>query len=121
VAAAHRRLPVRFDDAIWRGDEDAEDVAQLAIDFGASYNRGGPLRWSADVVEIFMISWLARKITRAPGFFEQVSVVLCDSVKYADRRRRVPARPMREAITAVKAYRKEMLDAVNDPDAWGPA
>jgi hypothetical protein len=42
----------------WRSDEGAEEVAELAIDFGAGYNHGGPLRWSPVVVEIFMTSWL---------------------------------------------------------------
>ena len=47
----------------WRGDEVAEHVARVAIDFGADYNHGGPLRWSPVTVEIFMADWLARKIT----------------------------------------------------------
>jgi hypothetical protein len=105
----------------WRGDEDAEDVAQLAIDFGAGYNHGGPLRWSPVVVEIFMTSWLARKVTREPGFFERVPEVLCDWVKYAGRRQAVPAAPLREAVAAVGECGEEMVDAVNDPEAWGPA
>ncbi len=105
----------------WHGDEDAEDVAELAIDFGAGYNHGGPLRWSPVVVEIFMTSWLARKVTREPGFFERVPDVLRDWVKYAGRRRGVPSAPLREVVAAVKEYRKEMLDAVRDPEAWGPA
>lgn len=105
----------------WRGDEDAEDVAQLAIDFGAGYNHGGPLRWSPVVVEIFMTSWLVRKVTREPGFFERVPDVLSAWVKYAGRRQGVPAAALREAVAAVKEYREEMLDAVNDPEAWGPA
>jgi hypothetical protein len=105
----------------WHGDEDAEDVAQLAIDFGAGYNHGGPLRWSPVVVEIFMTSWLARKVTREPEFFVRVPDVLRDWVKYAGRRQRVPAAPLDEAVAAVESYRDEMLDAVSDPEAWGPA
>lgn len=105
----------------WRGDEDAEDVAELAIDFGAGYNHGGPLRWSPVVVEIFMTSWLARKVTREPEFFPRVPDVLRDWVKYAGRRQGVSAAPLREAVAAVKHHRKEMLDAVSDPEAWGPA
>jgi hypothetical protein len=42
--------------ARWAGDEDAEDVVATAIEFGADYNYGGPLRWSPVVVEIFMTS-----------------------------------------------------------------
>jgi len=105
----------------WRGDEDAEDVAALAIDFGADYNHGGPLRWSPVGVEIFMTSWLARKVTREPAFFKRVPEVLRDWVVYAGRRQGVPAAPLREAVAAVKLYREEMLDAVSDPEVWGPA
>jgi hypothetical protein len=105
----------------WRGNEDAEDVAQLAIDFGAGYNHGGPLRWSPVVVEIFMTSWLARKVTRDPEFFARVPEVLPDWVRYAGRRRGVPAAPLGEAVGAVEEFSMEMLDAVTDPQAWGPA
>jgi hypothetical protein len=105
----------------WRDDDDAEDVAHLAIAFGADYNHGGALRWSPVVVEIFMTDWLARKVTRESDFFARVPDVLRDWVKYAGRRRRVPAAPLREAVTAVEDYRQEMLDTVNDPESWGPA
>ena len=105
----------------WRDDEDAQDVAQLAIDFGADYNHGGPLRWSPVVVEIFMTDWLTRKVTREAQFFTRVADVLRDWVQYAGRRQGVPAEPLREAVEAVGHYRKEMLDAAGDPDAWGPA
>ena len=105
----------------WRGDEDAEDVVETAIWFGADYNHGGPLRWSAVVVEIFMTSWLARKVTVEPAFFERVTEVLPDWVRYAGRVRGVPAEPLSEASQAVEQFQDEMLEAVNDPDAWGPA
>lgn len=105
----------------WRGDEDAEDLARLAIDFGADYNYGGPLRWSPVVVEIFMTGWLARKVAREPKFFERVPNVLRDWVKFAGHRRGVPAVALRQAVASVKRYRNEMLEVVSDPDAWGPA
>jgi hypothetical protein len=105
----------------WRGDDDARDVIELAIDFGADYNHGGPLRWSPVVVEIFMADWLARKVTREPVFFERVPDVLRDWVKFAGQRRGVPAAALREAVSAVKAFREEMLEVVNDPETWGPA
>ncbi|HKH17952.1 MAG TPA: hypothetical protein VKA57_10530 [Solirubrobacteraceae bacterium] len=105
----------------WRGDEVAEDVAGTAIDFGAVYNHGGPLRWSPVVVEIYMTSWLARKVAREPEFFARVPEVLRDWVAYAGRRRGVPAASLREAVAAVKHNRREMVAAVTDPQAWGPA
>jgi len=105
----------------WRGDEDAEDAVSTAIDFGAGYNHGGPLRWSPVVVEIFMTSWLARKVAREPEFFERVPDVLRDWIAYAGRRRGVPSKLLREAVGAVNLYRGEMLEAATDPAAWGPA
>ena len=105
----------------WRGDQDAEDIASVAIDFGADYNHGGPLRWSPVVVEIFMADWLPRKVTREHVFFQRVPDVLRDWVKYAGQRRSAPAAALRETVAAVKSHRKEMLQAVSDPHAWGPA
>jgi hypothetical protein len=105
----------------WRDDEHAEDLAGLAVDFGADYNHGGPLRWSPVVVELFMTSWLARKVARDPDFFARVPEVLRDWVRYAGRRNGVPATPLREAVAAVDEFRDEMFDAVTDPRAWGPA
>jgi hypothetical protein len=47
--------------------------------------------------------------------------VLADWVAYAGGRRDVPPEALSEAIEAVATYRDDMLDAVSDPDAWGPA
>jgi hypothetical protein len=125
TADERRRLVDEFLDSPegqrWQGDEDAQDVVHAAIDFGADYNHGGPLRWSPVVVEIFMTDWLARKVAREPEFFARVADVLQDWVTYAGHRRNVPTARLREAVAAVKLHRKEMLDAVNDPAAWGPA
>jgi hypothetical protein len=81
------------EDERWRGDNHAEDVVGTAIDFGAGYNHGGPLRWSPVVVAIFMTSWLARKVAREPAFFTRVPDVLPDWVRYAGHVRGVPAEP----------------------------
>jgi hypothetical protein len=105
----------------WRADEDAQDVVELAIDFGAGYNHGGPLRWSPVVVEIFMTSWLARKATLPDESYTRVPDVLRDWVRYAGRRRHVPAAQLEEAVAAVELCTEEMLETVDDPDAWGPA
>ena len=105
----------------WQGDDVAEDVAALAIVFGADYNHGGPLRWSPVVVELFMLDWLARKVTREAGLFERVPDVLRDWVRYAGRKRGVPEDRLREAVDAVADFEGEMLGTVEDPAAWGPA
>jgi len=105
----------------WRGDADAEDVISLAVGFGADYNHGGPLRWSPVVVEIFMTSWLARKVVREPGFFARVPEVLRDWVTYAGERRGVPGPALQEAVLAVEAHREALLRTAVEPEAWGPA
>ncbi len=105
----------------WDGDEDAEDVVGAAIEFGSDYNHGGPLRWNPVGVELFMTSWLARKFARESEFFSRVPEVLPDWVRYAGRRRGVPAEQLREALAAVELYREEMFAATNDPGAWDPA
>jgi len=107
--------------ARWRGDEEAEDIAATAIDFGADYNHGGPLRWSPVVVELIMTDWLPRKLSGDAAFFERVPDVLADWVRYAGRRRGVPAGKLMEAVAAVEVNRDEMLGAVEDPETWGPA
>jgi hypothetical protein len=105
----------------WRGDGDAEAVAAVAIEFGADYNHGGPLRWSPVVVEIFMTGWLARKVPVGVEFFERVPEVLRDWVRYAGRRRGVPPARVAHAVSVVSLYRQAMLNAVRDPERWGPA
>ena len=105
----------------WLDDDDALDVAAAAIDFGADYNHGGPLRWSPVVVEVFMTSWLARKVGREREFFERVPAVLADWVAFAARRRGISPAAAREAVAAVELCRDEMLETVDDPRAWGPA
>ena len=103
-----------------QGDEAAEDVAALAIVFGADYNHGGPLRWSPVVVELFMLDWLARKVTREPGLFERVPDVLRDWVRYAVRRRGVPEDMLREAVDAVAHFEREMLETATSPPPGAP-
>ena len=47
--------------------------------------------------------------------------MLRDWVEYAGRRQGVSAAPLREAVTSIAEYRDEMLESVDDPEAWGPA
>jgi hypothetical protein len=105
----------------WRDDADAEGIAVMAIAFGVDYNHGGPLRWSPGVVEIFMSDWLPRAVPGELGFFERVPEVLRDWVAYAGRQRGVPAAAIDQAVGAVDLFRETMLDAVVDPERWGPA
>lgn len=123
--AARERLLTDFLDAPegrrWSGVEAAEAVTATAIDFGCDYNHGGPLRWSPVVVEIFMTSWLARKVMGEPEFYRCLPEALADWVRYAGRRREVRPGPLAEAAEAVERFREDMLAASGDPRAFGPA
>lgn len=105
----------------WGSDDDAADVVELAIDFGSDYNHGGPLRWSPVVVDVFMTSWLPRKVLNERAFFERAAVVLPDWVAYAGRRRGVPEHLVREAVENVATCRDPMLEAVDDPSGCDAA
>lgn len=83
-------------------DEEAEDVVTTAIDFGADYNHGAPLRWGPVVVEIFSTSSLGRKVAGERAFFERVPYVLADWVAYASRRRGMAEEPLGEVVAAVE-------------------
>ena len=54
---------------LWRGDDNAEYAARLAIDFGADYNHGGPLRWSAGWSRSSCWTGWRGRSRRSPTFF----------------------------------------------------
>lgn len=105
----------------FREDEDAADMASLAIGFCADYLDGRPLRWSPAVVEIFMLDWLPRKVLREPEFFERVPEVLPAWIRYAGRRRRTPTEAVELTASSVTEWGDDLLEAVLDEDRWDPA
>ena len=138
LEAEHReRLLAEFLDSPegerWRGDEDAEEVVRTAIAFAlrrnhvgptavaAEYNYRDPLCWTPETLATFMTSWLARTVPRELPFFRRVPDVVPDWVRYAGRVRGVPAESLSESVQAIEDLREEMLETVNDPEAWGAA
>ncbi|MGH2693892.1 MAG: hypothetical protein ACRDJJ_03655 [Actinomycetota bacterium] len=100
--------------------EAIEDVVFRIIDFSCDYGDGDPLRWSTLVVEIFMTDWLPRKaLLQGPP--QQVPAVVRAWVRFAGRRRGVRERLVDEAVAAVARWEQEFLEAVDDPDSFGPA
>ena len=59
-----------------------------------------------------MLDWLACKVTREPDFFERLPDVLQDWVRYAGRRRALPAEAVIQVADAVAEHRSEMLETV---------
>lgn len=102
-------------------DPFARDIADLALDFGADYVDAGPLRWSPVVVELFLADWLPRKVVMERAFFERVPFVLADWIRFAGEQRGIPAAAIEQTVECIDGWREEMLQAVDDPAAWGPA
>lgn len=101
--------------------DDAEEVARLAVDYGADYLDGDPLRWSPTVVELFMADWLPRKLVADRSFFETVPAALDAWVRYAGRRRGIPPAAVELTVGAIATWTGAMLAAVDDPLARSPA
>lgn len=102
------------------GDEEAE-VVSLAIDFCCDYVDGRPLRWSPVVVELFMASWLPRKVVADRKLFEAVPRGLEAWVRFAGRSRGVPEWAIARTVEAIPRWTDEMLAAASEPSAAGPA
>jgi len=91
-------------------ESDEADAAATAIDFCADYVDGRPLRWSPVVVELFMTGWLPSKVVAERAYFEAVPAGLEAWVRYAGRRRGIPAWAIERTVTAIARSRDEMLE-----------
>ena len=105
----------------FRGSVYEEGVVALAIDFGADYVDGRPLRWSPVVVELFMADWLPRKVAHDQEFFAAVPDALREWVRFAGRTRGIPAQAIELTVESVAEWAEELVEAATDPAGWGPA
>jgi hypothetical protein len=94
-------------------------IASLAIDYAADYQGGGPLRWSPVTVELFMTGWLPRKVVADRGTFDAVPRSLDAWVRYAGRRRELPAWAIETVTGAISEWTAEMFDQVDAPGTRG--
>jgi hypothetical protein len=60
-------------------------------------------------------------VLREPEFFARVADVLPAWVRHAGRRWGAPAQAVEGVAASVSDWEGELLDAVDDPAAWGPA
>lgn len=95
-------------------------AVSLAIDFCADYVDGRPLRWSPVVVELFMTSWVPRKVLADEGLFEVLPVALDAWVRFAGRKRGVPPWAIETTCEAIPLWQEEMVSAGSDPAGGGP-
>ncbi|MGH2990585.1 MAG: hypothetical protein ACRDMA_12120 [Solirubrobacterales bacterium] len=106
-----------------RDDEDALDLAMMAVDFGSDYVEGAgrPLRWSPTVVELFMTGFLPSKALCGPEFVDRVPELLRGWVRYAGRARGLRDDSVVLAVSAVDEFVDEMRTAAGDRASWSPA
>ncbi len=102
-------------------DRDEAWVVSLAIDFCAGYTGGDPLRWSPVVVELFMSDWVPRKVLATPELLACLPAALDAWVRFAARRRGIPAWAATETRTSIGRWEQEMVDAALDPAVGGPS
>jgi len=100
---------------------DALGVVESAIDHCAGYVDGRPLRWSPVTVELFMTSWLPRKVIADADFFAAVPDALAAWIRFAGRKREQPVKSIGLTLAAITDHEPEMLELVNDPEGAEPS
>lgn len=102
-------------------DGDEAWVATLAIEFAAGYVGSDPLRWSPSVVELFMLDWVPRKVMTTGALLEVLPAALDAWVRFAGRRRGIPASAVSATREAIGLFAAEMEEQASDPDRAGPS
>jgi hypothetical protein len=74
----------------FKPDGDPAYAVSLAIDCCCDYVDGRPLRWSPVVVELFMTSWVPRKVLTNPGLLEAIPAALDAWIRFAGRKQGLP-------------------------------
>jgi hypothetical protein len=100
-------------------DGDEAFVVSLAIDFGADYVDGRPLRWSPVVVELFMADWVPRKVLADAAVFEVLPSALDAWVRFAGGKQGTPAWAIATTQAAIPQWRDEMISLAGDPANGG--
>lgn len=102
-------------------DSDEAWLASLAIDFCVGYTDGDPLRWSPVVVELFMTDWVPRKVLATPELLDRLPIALDGWVRFAARRRGIPAWAADQTRESIDGWVKEMVSSASDPAVGGPS
>ncbi len=82
-------------------DGEGSSIARAAIDFAADYIDGRPLRWSPVMVDRFMLEWLPHLRFDANRLAAEFPAALEAWVRFAGRRRGVPAEAIETAAQSI--------------------
>ena len=96
--------------------DDSADIARLWIDHAVDQTVGGPFRVSAVLVELFMASWLPRKVLADSTYFGAVPLVLKAWLEFAGERTELDLDVVAEALDAVDVWKPALeAAALSDP------
>ncbi len=108
--------------------DDAEDLsdrkaasrcADHIINYGCDQDFGRPLRMSPAKIETFLLDWLPRKIMLLPAEQHAMPHVLAAWVRWAGKRRELPAEAIEETLEAVFNTMGAFAQAYRDPATFG--
>jgi hypothetical protein len=102
-------------------DGEEASAVSLAIDFCADYVDGRPLRWSPEVVEVFMADWIPRKVLSDAELFAALPAALDAWVRFAGRKSGLPQSAIALTREAIPQCHDTMVSRSSDPAAAGPA
>ncbi|WP_238334687.1 hypothetical protein [Kribbella amoyensis] len=99
--------------------EDAPDIARLWVDHALDRTVGGPMRVSAVLVELFLASWLPRKVLADSTYFGAVPRVVKAWLEFAGDRTHLDLDAIAEATDAVDVWTPALEAAALD-EPMGP-
>ncbi|WP_062287499.1 hypothetical protein [Demequina phytophila] len=102
-------------------DEDDGTILDLdlILQFGASANVGGPLRWSPIVAEIFLLDWMPNVVPVGYEEVEEVPTLLADFVRFVHRREGVDQDLTDEVLLAIGTMVPAFGEAMRATDPFG--
>ncbi len=102
------------------GEEDDGTILDLdlILQFGASANVGGPLRWSPIVAEIFLLDWMPRVVPVGYEEVEEVPTLLADFVRFVHRREGVEEELTGEVLVAIDSMVPAFAAAMRATDPF---
>lgn len=97
-------------------DADHRDLFATFLWFGCDYPPGDPLRWSSVSVEIFLTSWLARKVIAPADYLAKAPRLLRAFVRFAHHERGIRPSLTDETLAAIDKWEPEFLNQISADD-----
>lgn len=103
-----------------RNDPHIPDLLETLLRYGCDYGPGDPLHWSPVAVEIFLTSWLPRKIDAPVDYLDKAPDLLRAFVRFAHHERGLRASITEETLDAVGHWEPEYRETIRTDRPIGP-